>query len=187
MIRKNSDVDTVAISHDVADTLRNAGLRVHVDSRDLHPGQKYYDWEIKGVPLRLDIGPRDVAEGNAFATKRTGGKEPLSIESIVSEANRCLDEVADVLRARSIQHMDDVIQPLPAFVETDGVWSMQGEIEDGHIYEFAFAGTDAHSEIIERATGLTFLGDATDEFEVPQPCHMTGVETTRRVLLAKTY
>jgi hypothetical protein len=34
---------------------------------------------------------------------------------------------------------------------------------------------------------LTFLGDATDEFKVPQPCHMTGVETTRRVLLAKTY
>ena len=56
MIRKNSEVDTVAISHQVADTLRNAGLRVHVDDRDLHPGQKYYDWEIKGVPLRLDIG-----------------------------------------------------------------------------------------------------------------------------------
>ncbi len=187
MIRKNSEVDTIAISHEVADTLRNAGLRVHVDSRDLHPGQKYYDWEIKGVPLRLDIGPRDVAQGNAFATKRTGGKEPLSIDSIVSEAKRCLDEVADVLRSRSLQHMDNVIQPLPAFTESDGTWSMEGEIEDGHIYEFAFAGTDAHSEIIERATGLTFLGDATDEFDEPQPCHMTGIETTRRVLLAKTY
>ena len=37
MIRKNSDVDTVSISHEVADTLRNAGLRVHADDRDLHP------------------------------------------------------------------------------------------------------------------------------------------------------
>ena len=86
-----------------------------------------------------------------------------------------------------LSNTDDVIQPLPAFVETEGVWTMQGEIEDGHIYEFAFAGTDAHSEVIERATGLTFLGDATDEFDKPQPCHMTGIETTRRVLLAKTY
>jgi hypothetical protein len=83
--------------------------------------------------------------------------------------------------------MDNVIQPLPAFTESDGTWSMEGEIEDGHIYEFAFAGTDAHSEIIERATGLTFLGDATDEFDTPRLCHMTGIETTRRVLLAKTY
>ena len=187
MIRKNSEVDTVAISHEVADTLRHAGLRVHVDARDLHPGQKYYDWEIKGVPLRLDIGPRDVAQGNAFATKRTGGKEPLSIESIVSEVNRCLEEVADVLRSRSVQHMDDVIQQLPPFTESEGIWTMQGDIEDGRIYEFAFAGTDAHSVIIERATGMTFLGDATDEYDEARPCHMTGVSTTRRVLLAKTY
>ena len=45
----------------------------------------------------------------------------------------------------------------------------------------------AHSEIIGMQPDLTFLGDATDEFDTPQPCHMTGIETTRRVLLAKTY
>ena len=48
--------------------------------------------------------------------------------------------------------MDNVIQPLPEFVETNGKWSMQGEISEGHIYEMAFDGTDAHAEIIERAT-----------------------------------
>ncbi|HIF91142.1 MAG TPA: proline--tRNA ligase, partial [Candidatus Poseidoniales archaeon] len=58
MIKKDSDVDTVAISNDIAKQLRANGLRVKVDSRDIRAGQKYYDWEIKGVPLRLDIGPR---------------------------------------------------------------------------------------------------------------------------------
>lgn len=187
MIRKNSDVDTVSISHEVADTLRNAGLRVHVDDRDLHPGQKYYDWEIKGIPLRLDIGPRDVEQGTAFAAKRTGGKQPLPMDSIVQSVRDVLDEIADELRARSTQHMENVIQPLPEFTENDGAWTMNGEIKEGHIYELPFDGNDAHAEIIERTTGLTFLGDSTDDFSEERPCHMSGKPTKRRVLLAKTY
>ena len=50
-----------------------------------------------------------------------------------------------------------------------------------------FEGTDAHAEIIEKQTGLTFLGDSVDEYESPIPCHMTGKMTKRRVILAKTY
>ncbi|DAC32862.1 MAG TPA: proline--tRNA ligase, partial [Candidatus Poseidoniaceae archaeon] len=57
-------------------------LRVKVDARDIRAGQKYYDWEIKGVPLRLDIGPRDIEQGTAFAARRTGGKEPLPLDGI---------------------------------------------------------------------------------------------------------
>ena len=53
--KENSEVDTVAKSEEIANILRKSGIRVKVDSRDIHAGQKYYDWEIKGVPLRLDI------------------------------------------------------------------------------------------------------------------------------------
>jgi prolyl-tRNA synthetase len=187
MIRKNLEVDTIAVAHDVAGQLKARGLRVKVDDRDLHPGQKYYDWEIKGVPLRLDIGPRDIAQGTAFAARRTGGKEPLAMDNIVDECYRVLGEISDELRSRASQHMDDVVQPLPSFIETDGQWSMDGEVKDGHIYELAFNGSDAHAEVIERTTGLSFLGDATDPYDSERPCHMTGEPTTRRVLLAKSY
>jgi hypothetical protein len=51
----------------------------------------------------------------------------------------------------------------------------------------AFDGTDSHAEVIERATSLNFLGDATDDYEEERPCHMTGQMTKRRILLAKTY
>ena len=187
MIRKNAEVDTVAVAHEIAGTLRSRGLRVKVDDRDIHPGQKYYDWEIKGVPLRLDIGPRDIAQGTAFAARRTGGKEPLAMDNIVEECHRVLGEISDELRSRASQHMGDVVQPLPEFTNTNGEWTMNGEVKDGHIYELAFDGTDAHAEIIERTTGFAFLGDATEPYDEPQPCHMTGEPTVRRVLLAKTY
>ena len=187
MIRKNSEVDTVAESKRIADILRTAGFRVKVDARDLHAGQKYYDWEIKGVPLRLDIGPRDMAQGTAYAALRTGGKEPLEISNIAELCQQKLDQVSDELRRRSHAHMTDVVVQLPNFTEENGQWKLDGEIEDGKIYEIAFDGTDAHAEIIEKHTGLTFLGDSTNEYNAEIPCHMSGKMTKRRVILAKTY
>ena len=187
MIRKNSEVDTIGEANKIAVILRNSGLRVKVDSRDIHAGQKYYDWEIKGVPLRLDIGPRDIAQGTAFAALRTGGKEPLAIDNIAELCWDKLSEISDELRIRSAAHMDGVINELPQFIEDNETWSMKGEINDGKIYQMPFEGTDAHAEIIEKATGLTFLGDATEDYDTELPCHMTGKMTKRRVILAKTY
>jgi len=187
MIKKNSEVDTIGESNRIAELLREAGLRVKVDSRDIRAGQKYYDWEIKGVPLRLDIGPRDMAQGTAFAALRTGGKEALSIDIIVELCKQKLDDVANELRKRSHVHMNDVMLPLPEFVENEGEWTMNGDILDGKIYEMPFDGNDAHAEVIEKLTGLTFLGDSIDEYGHEKPCHMTGKMTKRRVILAKTY
>ncbi len=177
MIRKNSEVDTIAKSEEVAAILKSAGLRVKVDKRDIHAGQKYFDWEIKGVPLRLDIGPRDMENNSAFAARRTGGKEPLPLDNIVNECNRVLSEIADELRKRSAAHTENVVIPL-----TD-----LENVEDGKIYEMAFDGTDAHAETIERTTGLSFLGDSTEPYGEEKPCFMSGKMTTRRVILAKTY
>ena len=177
MIRKNSEVDTIAKSEEVAAILKSAGLRVKVDKRDIHAGQKYFDWEIKGVPLRLDIGPRDIENNSAFAARRTGGKEPLPLDNIVNECNRVLSEIADELRTRAAAHTENVVIPL-----TD-----LENVEDGKIYEMAFDGTDAHAETIERTTGLSFLGDSTDSYGEEKPCFMSGKMTTRRVILAKTY
>ena len=187
MIRKNSEVDTIEEANKIAAILRNSGLRVKVDSRDIHAGQKYYDWEIKGVPLRLDIGPRDIAQGTAFAALRTGGKEPLAMDNIADLCWEKLSAISDELRKRSAAHMDGVINELPQFIEDNETWSMKGEIKDGKIYQMPFEGTDAHAEIIEKATGLTFLGDATEDYDTELPCHMTGKMTKRRVILAKTY
>jgi prolyl-tRNA synthetase len=187
MIKKNSDVDTVAAAEEVAAKLRRHGLRVKVDARDIRAGQKYYDWEIKGVPLRLDIGPRDIEQGTAFAARRTGGKEPLPLDGIEEACLTVLEEIANELRKRSHAHMEDVVQPLPAINLIDGEYVLDGEVEDGHIYELPFDGTDAHAEAIERLTGFAFLGDSTDHFEEARPCHMSGTPTLRRALLAKTY
>jgi prolyl-tRNA synthetase len=68
-----------------ADRLRAAGVRVEVDDRtDLPFGRRAVDWELKGVPLRVEIGPRDVAGGTGVLVRRIpGGKKPVSLDALV--------------------------------------------------------------------------------------------------------
>src|SRR3989475_12912014 len=74
--------------------LEQAGIRVALDLRDnMKPGAKYFEWEAKGVPLRLEIGPRDVAAGQAMTARRTGGKAPAKLEGIAAAVRAALDEI----------------------------------------------------------------------------------------------
>ena len=74
----------------VAQELRAAGVRVHIDARDnLKPGPKYYEWERKGVPMRIEIGPRDVAAGTLMTVQRTESpgaarKQPLDERAAIA-------------------------------------------------------------------------------------------------------
>src|SRR2546429_2274385 len=64
----------LGVGGQVKDELASAGVRVELDARDsLKPGAKYFEWEAKGVPLRLEIGPRDVAAGEVMTARRAGG------------------------------------------------------------------------------------------------------------------
>ena len=185
--KKEGSDEIISAANELKVKLSKSGLRVRIDDRDLRPAKKYYDWEIKGVPLRLEIGPRDLQNGTAFAALRTGGKKPLELENIVDLVNDELENVATELRRRSNEHHNNSIVNLPKLVNDDGNWTMDGEINDSTVYEVAFDGNDAEAEIIERLTGLTFLGDAVEAYSNEIPCCITGKLTTRRVWLAKTY
>lgn len=75
---------TLAKAHEVEARLRDEGVRVKVDARDhLNPGSKFYEWERKGVPLRIEIGPKDLAKGNLCIARRVipeGEKRKLFLD-----------------------------------------------------------------------------------------------------------
>src|SRR5215468_6920910 len=73
---------TSSAATELAAALRRAGIRTHVDDRpQLSPGFRFNDWEMRGVPIRLELGPRDLAAGSAVMVRRLGeGKEPISLE-----------------------------------------------------------------------------------------------------------
>src|SRR5574341_1405203 len=74
----------LAVAEKVAAECRGLRIRVQLDARDqMKPGAKYYEWEAKGVPVRLEIGPRDVAQGQVTLARRTGGgKQSVPVSGV---------------------------------------------------------------------------------------------------------
>ncbi|MER7518599.1 proline--tRNA ligase [Streptomyces sp. NPDC126499] len=88
------DEATVAKVREVGRELEAAGVRVKTDDRvDVAFGRRAVDWELKGVPLRLEIGPRDLAAGTGMLARRiSGGKSPIALDALISEVPKLLEE-----------------------------------------------------------------------------------------------
>ncbi|KAK1578386.1 hypothetical protein Q3G72_029880 [Acer saccharum] len=93
-------------------TLRKAGIRANVDKRDYHtPGWKYSYWEMKGVPLRIEIGPKDLTNNQVRAVRRdNGAKMDLSVVSLVEQVKELLDKIQESLFDSAKQRRDACIQ-----------------------------------------------------------------------------
>jgi len=122
-IGRGEQLDTVLSAADeLAKRLRAAGIRVHVDRRThLSPGFKFNDWELRGVPLRLEFGPRDLAAGTAVLARRLGGeKEQISLTSAPEALSATLDGFQAFLLDRAARFRDEhtaVVQDWDQFAE----------------------------------------------------------------------
>lgn len=101
--KKNDEAGKIALDNTldklVAD-LKGAGLKVKVDDRDyVRNGAKYFEWERKGVPLRIELGPRDVAGGVCVFKYRVGseGKTTVSLDEVAATATKGLEDMQEFL------------------------------------------------------------------------------------------
>ncbi|MFC8669536.1 proline--tRNA ligase [Streptomyces sp. NPDC057199] len=97
------DDAVLAKVHEIGDRLKAAGVRVRVDDRTDTPfGRRAVDWELKGVPVRIEVGPRDLENGTAMLARRIpGGKEPVAIDSLVRLLPAVLEEDQALLLTQS--------------------------------------------------------------------------------------
>ncbi|MGH7518354.1 MAG: proline--tRNA ligase [Gemmatimonadales bacterium] len=167
--------------------LHTAGVRVHVDARDgMKPGAKYYEWEGRGVPLRLEIGPRDVTAGSVMLARRTGGKkEPLPTaglaDRIAAEMERMQNELLQTARARREAHSIRAVTKARFldFVAQDGGFAYGG-----------FCGRGECEAEIKEQTKATIRVLPDEEFrsaETPTTCMWCGRPSTSEAVWAKAY
>ena len=186
-VAQHLDENVIPSISNMAESLKSVGYRVKVDDRDIRPGAKHYDWEIKGVPLRIELGPRDLKSGQFVLTKRTGGKETHNVNDLLTVISDSLEDTELELRRRAKLHMENLVLAFPGLKKSDNGWELINPIEDGKVYEFAFDGNDSDAEILEKATGLTFLGDCNEPYNEPKQCVITGRMTTRKQHIARMY
>jgi prolyl-tRNA synthetase len=84
-------------------------VRLHVDARDQYtPGWKYNEYEMRGVPLRLEVGPRDVAQGSVMSVRRDNrAKEPIAIDQLATRLPQLLDDVQKSLFEAAKAYRDE--------------------------------------------------------------------------------
>ena len=100
--RTDTLAETTAAAERLGAELAAAGVRVHVDTRAVSPGFKFHDWELRGAPLRLELGPRDLAAGVATLARRLGdGKEQLPLDTVAGALPRLLQEMQAELLDRA--------------------------------------------------------------------------------------
>jgi prolyl-tRNA synthetase len=111
------DPDAGAVAENLERELARNGLRVRVDDRaDLGLGRRFTDWELKGVPVRIEVGPRDLAQGTVRLARRDrSGREPVRLGGAAAAASAAVQSVHDALFAQATEalrsgtvHVDDL-------------------------------------------------------------------------------
>jgi prolyl-tRNA synthetase len=106
-------------ARELADRLTRAGIRTHVDDRpQLSPGFKFNEWEMRGVPIRLELGPRDLASGTALMSNRLAeGKTPVSLDSAPARLSFELTAFQDQLLQRAAAFRDEHTRTVDSWEE----------------------------------------------------------------------
>ena len=183
--RKN---EVMEASMETKNRLLESGFRVVIDDRDMRPGQKYYDWEIKGVPLRIEIGPRDLDNETVLLVSRDGIKNSTKIGELEIGVKDALNEFTSRIGKKARDEYENTVKELPELIKiNDEKWEFSEEIEKGIVYEMPFDGSDAQAQVIEDMSGLSFLGEAMQSYQKEKSCIITGNKTKKRVYLARTY
>jgi len=182
IIKKGRESDVLEAADELEDTLRCAGYRVTTDTRNMRPGAKYYYWEMRGVPLRLEIGPRDIDNGVVMAATRFGEKIQISRTTVVDETRTLLEAFRLEMKHRAEARAMEQIMEVATMQEA------KDAAEKG-VAVLHWCGDEACANIIEKETGVSILGNEVRSAYIDETrgcCVVCGKEAGPAII-ARTY
>ncbi len=175
-----------AVGRQLKSDLEKNGLRVEFDEREnMKPGAKYFEWEGFGVPVRLEIGPRDLASGQVVLARRTGGKAPAPLQDVKTAVTTALDEIQAALlsAARERREKNSIRGATKAqfleFIKGSGGFAYGG-----------FCGSPTCEAEIKQQTNATIRVLPDPEFrskEAPKTCMWCGKPSVAEAVWAQAY
>jgi prolyl-tRNA synthetase len=159
---------------------------VNLDDRDeRNPGFKYNEWELKGVPLRIEVGPNEVEDGEAtFVHRPDGEREVADREGITGSVDGALDTVYAKLYAAAEENLEENIREVHGRDEILGTVGRHG----GYVKTGWCGDEDCEAEIKENvAAEIVLLPLDEDEEPVHDTCGVCGEEAVETAYFAKNY
>ena len=173
-----------SVANELATAFRNLKVAVKYDDRTTQkPGFKFNEYELKGVPVRIAIGPKDLENGTFEVARRdTLSKEIVPKSAIVNYVQDLLTQMQHDLFTKALNYRDTHITEVNSFEEFKSVLETKGGFVSAH-----WDGTSETEEKIKELTKATIRCLALDRVLTPGKCVLTGAESTGRVLFAKAY
>lgn len=173
-----------SVQKSLADVMTASGpLRIKVDWREESPGFKYSHWELRGVPYRLEIGPRDVAAGSGVLVRRVDrDKQPIALTALAAELPARLADYQHSLFQRALDfrtantHNADTYDEFKSILDTEGGFLMA-----------PWCGSAECERQVNADTGATIRCIPFDSPDEPGKCLVDGKPSERRVLFARAY
>jgi prolyl-tRNA synthetase len=178
--------EIIEYAADLETTLEEAGIRANLDDREnRNPGFKYNEWELKGVPLRIEVGPNELDEETATLVHRPDGEsENVSREGLGETVEDHLDTIYAKLYARAEQNLDDGVREATSREEILGTIGQHG----GYV-KCGWCGEEDCEEPIKDAIAAEIVMVPLDPDEEPihDECAICGEDATETAYFAKTY
>ncbi len=196
--KEESRQEVISYCHSLAGQLRHISyhgelLGVIVDEREMRGGDKTWGWIKKGVPLRLEIGPRDIAGDQLSVARRDRSHRDLvklSREAFLKNAAQLLDEVQEQLYRKALAFRDAHIKRIDSKEEFYAFFTprnaQQPEIHGGFAFSH-WSGDAEVEEIVKRDLNVTIRCIPLDSPAEEGFCVISGNPSSRRVLFAKSY
>lgn len=182
--RSQEQLDTInAKVAPIVENLKKQGISVKYDNADnKRPGFKFADYELKGVPVRLVLGARDIENGTIEVMRRdTLEKETVSIEGIEKYVEKLLDDIQNNIYTKALNHR------LEMTTKVDTWEDFKTQIEKGGFILAHWDGTTETEEKIKEETKATIRCIPLDGEEEEGKCIYTGKPSKRRVIFARNY
>ncbi|MBT8303953.1 MAG: proline--tRNA ligase [Bacteroidia bacterium] len=174
----------IALSNELIKDFRSKGISVKLDDRDTHrPGAKFAEHELKGVPLRIAIGPKDLENGTVELARRdTFEKQSVSSGEIAEKVESTLKEMQETLYTKALEFRESHTTEVNDFEEFKEVLETKTGFLSAH-----WDGTAETENKIKELTKATIRCIPMDSKNEPGKCVYSGKPSNRRVLFAKAY
>jgi len=182
-IYTNDDKDSVMQkAHQIKDDLSKINLRVHLDDREqLTPGFKFNDWEMKGIPIRIEIGPKDIAKKQVVLVRRHNRtKTSLNMDSLTDEISSELKNIQKEMFDAAKKILDERV------VRVSEYQQFKKELENGKMIDCSWCGNQTCEDKIKEETGADLRVIPSDNTKA-ETCIYCKNSGTTNVLFARGY
>jgi len=159
--------------------LKSEGIRSHIDNRDITPGNKYYDWELKGIPLRIEVGPKDVEKKEIVLVRRDiSEKKSVRQVGAIENIKQELEKISLNLYDNAKKILNENFHRVSTI---DGAKNLKG------IVELPWCGNENCALEIENILEGNTLGEPIEEKEIKESCPVCSQPAITWMRYAKTY